>query len=115
MAAALTAITDHVHFAETDLVNWTLVTDDNGVMLIDAGFPGHRDDVLDSLRQLGFGVDDLRAILLTHAPIAHCGAAIGLAKTNGPTVYCLAPGVGHSKRNYPEKGGPADIVPHLWQ
>jgi glyoxylase-like metal-dependent hydrolase (beta-lactamase superfamily II) len=76
MAAALTAITDHVHFAETDLVNWTLDTDENGVMLIDAGFPGHREDVLDSLRQLGFGVDDLRAILLTHAHIDHFGTAI---------------------------------------
>ena len=46
MAPALTAITDSVHFAHTDLVNWTLVTDGDGVMLIDAGFPGSRDDVL---------------------------------------------------------------------
>jgi len=60
MAAALTAITDSVHFAYTDLVNWTLVADGSGVVLIDAGFPGHRDDVLGSLRQLGFSVDDLR-------------------------------------------------------
>ena len=50
MAPALSAITDTVHFAQTDLVNWTLVTDGNGVMLIDAGFPGSRDDVLASLR-----------------------------------------------------------------
>jgi glyoxylase-like metal-dependent hydrolase (beta-lactamase superfamily II) len=115
MAAALTAITDHVHFAETDLVNWTLVTDDTGVMLIDAGFPGHRDDVLDSLRQLGFGVDDLRAILLTHAHIDHFGTAIWFAKTHGTPVYCHAAEVGHSKREYLEQAGPADIVPHLWQ
>jgi len=59
MAPALTAITDHVHFAQTDLVNWTLVTDGEGVLLIDAGFPGSRDDVLASLRQLGFGIDDV--------------------------------------------------------
>jgi glyoxylase-like metal-dependent hydrolase (beta-lactamase superfamily II) len=115
MAAALTAITDHVHFAETDLVNWTLVIDDNGAMLIDAGFPGHRDDVLDSLRQLGFGVDDLRAILLTHAHIDHFGTAIWFAKTHGTPVYCHAAEVGHSKREYLEQAGPADIIPHLWQ
>ena len=53
MAPALTAITDTVHFVQTDLVNWTLVTDGNGVMLIDTGFPGNREDVLGSLRQLG--------------------------------------------------------------
>ena len=42
----MSAITDTVHFAQTDLVNWTLVADDTGVVLIDAGFPGSRDDVL---------------------------------------------------------------------
>jgi len=115
MPAALTAITDHVHFAETDLVNWTLVTDDNGVMLIDAGFPGQRADVLDSLRQLGFGVDDLSAILLTHAHVDHFGTAIWFAKTHGTPVYCHAAEVGHSKREYLEQAGPADIIPHLWQ
>ena len=115
MAAALTAITDHVHFAETDLVNWTLITDDNGVMLIDAGYPGDRDDVLDSLRQLGFGADDLRAILLTHAHIDHFGTAIWFAKTHGTPVYCHAAEVGHSKREYLEQVSPVDLAKHLWQ
>jgi glyoxylase-like metal-dependent hydrolase (beta-lactamase superfamily II) len=115
MAPVLTAITDHVHFAYTDLVNWTLVADGDGVMLIDAGFPGHRDDVLGSLRQLGFGVDDLRAILLTHAHIDHLGTAIWFAKTHGTPVYCHAAEVGHSKREYLEQAGATDILPHLWQ
>lgn len=115
MAAALTAITDHVHFAETDLVNWTLVADDNGVMLIDAGYPGSRDDVLGSLRQLGFGVDDLRAILLTHAHIDHFGSAIWFAKTHGTPVYCHAAEVGHSKREYLEQVSPVDLIKHIWQ
>jgi glyoxylase-like metal-dependent hydrolase (beta-lactamase superfamily II) len=115
MAPALTAITDRVHFVETDLVNWTLVTDESGVMLIDAGFPGHRDDVLDSLRQLGFGVEDLRAILLTHAHIDHFGSAIWFAKTHGTPVYCHAAEVGHAKREYLEQAGAGDILPHIWQ
>jgi glyoxylase-like metal-dependent hydrolase (beta-lactamase superfamily II) len=115
MAPALTAITDRVHFAYTDLVNWTLVTDDDGVMLIDAGFPGSRDDVLASLRQLGFGVDDLHAILLTHAHIDHFGSAIWFAKTHGTPVYSHAAEVGHSKREYLEQASPADIAKHIWQ
>jgi glyoxylase-like metal-dependent hydrolase (beta-lactamase superfamily II) len=115
MAPALTAITDRVHFAYTDLVNWTLVTDDDGVILIDAGFPGNRDDVLASLRQLGFGVDDLRAILLTHAHIDHFGSAIWFAKTHGTPVYTHAAEVGHSKREYLEQASPADIAKRVWQ
>ena len=115
MAAVLTAITDNVHFAYTDLVNWTLVTDGTGVVLIDTGFPGHRDDVLGSLRQLGFGVDNLRAILLTHAHVDHFGSAIWFAKTHGTPVYCHAAEVGHAKREYLKQAGPADILPHIWQ
>jgi glyoxylase-like metal-dependent hydrolase (beta-lactamase superfamily II) len=115
MAPTVTAITAHVHFAYTELVNWTLVTDGNGVMLIDAGFPGQRDEVLGSLRQLGYGVDDLRAILLTHAHIDHFGSAIWFAETHGTPVYCHAAEVGHSKREYLEQAGAADILPHLWQ
>ena len=115
MAAVLEAITDSVHFAYTDLVNWTLVTDADGVILIDAGFPGSRDDVVASLRELGFGIDDLRAILLTHAHIDHFGSAIWFAKTHGTQVYCHAAEVGHSKREYLEQASPLDIAKHIWQ
>ena len=101
---SLTAITDTVHFAQTDLVNWTLVTDGNGVMLIDAGFPGQRDEVLDSVRELGFGVDDIHAILLTHAHVDHFGSAIWFAKTHGTPVFCHADEVGHAARRVPGAG-----------
>ncbi len=108
-------ITDKVHLAHTDLVNWTLVADDSGVMLIDAGFPGSRDDVLTSLRQLGFGPNDVRAILLTHAHVDHFGSAIWFAKTHGTPVYCHADEVGHSKREYLQQASPADLLAHAWQ
>jgi glyoxylase-like metal-dependent hydrolase (beta-lactamase superfamily II) len=115
MGAALTAVTDTVHFAYTDLVNWTLLTDGDGVVLIDAGFPGNRDDVLDSMRQLGFGVDALRAIVLSHAHIDHFGSAIWFAKTHGTPVYCHGAEVGHAKREYLEQASPVDIAKRIWQ
>ncbi|WP_396903832.1 MBL fold metallo-hydrolase [Mycolicibacterium phlei] len=115
MAPVLSSVTDTVHFAYTDLVNWTLVADQTGVVLIDAGFPGHRDDVLASLRQLGFGPDDLRAILLTHAHVDHLGSAIWFAKNHGTPVYCHAAEVGHAKREYLEQVSPLDVAKHIWQ
>ena len=108
-------ITDKVHLAQTDLVNWTLVADDSGVMLIDAGFPGSRNDVLTSLRRLGFGPNDVRAILLTHAHVDHFGSAIWFAKTHCTPVYCHAEEVGHSKREYLEQASPLDLLAHAWQ
>ena len=78
-APTLVQVTDTVHLAQGHAVNWTLVADDTGVMLIDAGYPGDREDVLASLRKLGYDAGDVRAILLTHAHIDHLGSAIWFA------------------------------------
>lgn len=115
MAPALTAITERVHMAKTPLVNWTVVTGDTGVMLIDAGYPGHRDEVLQSLHAVGAGPEDVCAILLTHAHIDHFGSAIWFAKTHGTPVYCHADEVGHAKREYLQQVSLPDLIPHIWQ
>jgi glyoxylase-like metal-dependent hydrolase (beta-lactamase superfamily II) len=113
--AALTAITDSVHFAQTELVNWTLVTDDTGVLVIDAGFPGQRNEVIDSVRQLGYGIDDIHAFLLTHAHVDHFGSAIWFAKTHGTPVFCHADEVGHAHREYLEQVSIGDLMTQLWR
>lgn len=115
MAPALTAVTDNVHLARTPLVNWTLVSDDSGVMLIDAGFPGNRDDVLTSLAALGFAPADLRAILLTHAHIDHLGTAIWFARTHHTPVYCHRDEVGHARRDYLQQASPAALAMRAWR
>jgi glyoxylase-like metal-dependent hydrolase (beta-lactamase superfamily II) len=111
----LTQLTDTVHFAQTELVNWTLVTDDTGLLIIDAGFPGQRDDVLASIRQLGHDIDDIHAFLLTHAHVDHFGTAIWFAKTHGTPVFCHAAEVGHAHREYLEQVSLADLATKMWQ
>jgi glyoxylase-like metal-dependent hydrolase (beta-lactamase superfamily II) len=115
MAASLTAVTERVHLAQTDLVNWTLVTDGDGVLLIDTGFPGHRDDVVDSVRRLGFDIADIRAILLTHAHVDHFGSAIWFAQSHGVPVYTHPAEVGHARRDYLEQVSPVDVARNVWQ
>lgn len=111
----LVTVTDHVHVARTHLVNWTLVTDADGVMLIDAGYPGDRADVLESLRRLGYRTGDVGAILLTHAHIDHFGSAIWFAAKHGTPVYCHANEVGHAKREYLEQASPVEVASHAWR
>lgn len=118
MAAAaneLVQITDIVHVARTRLVNWVVVVDDDGALLIDAGFPGQHAEVLASLRQLGCAPDDVRAILLTHAHIDHFGTAIRLAAEHRIPVYCHADEVGHTRRDYLEQASPTQVALHAWQ
>ncbi|GAY18240.1 MBL fold metallo-hydrolase [Mycobacterium sp. shizuoka-1] len=115
MPPALTAVTERVHMVHTPLVNWTIVADDAGVMLIDAGFPGSRADVVASLAELGFGPSDVTAILLTHAHVDHFGTAIWFATTYGTPVYCHADEVGHAKREYLQQASPVALMAHAWQ
>lgn len=111
----MTAVTARVHLARTPLVNWTLVSDESGVLLIDAGYPGDRDDVLSSLNRLGFGPADVRAIVLTHAHIDHLGSAIWFAHVHRTPVYCHAGEVGHAHREYLEQVSPVTLLAHLWK
>lgn len=111
----LSQATEIVHLVQRKAVNWLVVTDDSGAMLIDTGYPGDRDDVLASLRQLGYEAGDVRAILLTHAHIDHLGSAIWFAKTHGTPVYCHANEVGHAKRDYLEQASPLNVAMRMWR
>ncbi|EUA22865.1 metallo-beta-lactamase superfamily protein [Mycobacterium xenopi 4042] len=92
-----------------------MVRADSGVMLIDSGYPGNRDDVLASLRQLGHEPRDVLAILLTHAHIDHLGTAIWFAEQHGTPVYCHADEVGHAKREYLQQASPVDVALRVWR
>ncbi len=112
---ALQTVTEHVHLARGEAVNWVLVTDDTGVMLIDAGYPGDRDDVVASLRSLGYAAGDVRAILLTHAHVDHLGSAIWFAREHRTPVYCHADEVAHAKREKLQQVSVADVALRPWR
>jgi glyoxylase-like metal-dependent hydrolase (beta-lactamase superfamily II) len=113
--ARLEQVTNQVYVARSPLVNWTVVTGDDGVVLIDSGFPGQRTEVLGSLTELGYEPADVRAILLTHAHIDHFGSAIWFAAQCTTPVYCHAAEVGHAKREYLEQASPVEVAKHAWQ
>ena len=114
-APTLVQVSDIVHLAVGPAVNWTLVADGTGVILIDAGYPADRGDVLASLRALGYDAGDVCAILLTHAHIDHLGSAIWFANQYGTAVYCHADEVAHAKREYLEQASILDVPLRIWR
>ena len=69
------------------MVNWYLVADDDGVVLVDAGAPRHRPQLEEGLEQLGRSIDDVRAVILTHADADHKGFAEKLRSERGVPVH----------------------------
>jgi glyoxylase-like metal-dependent hydrolase (beta-lactamase superfamily II) len=80
-------VADGVLRMGTELINWYLVAEDDGVILIDAGAPGYRSQLEPGLAQLGRGLDDLRAVVLTHGDADHKGFAEKLRQEQSVPVY----------------------------
>lgn len=59
---------------------------DGGVALVDTCMPGSQAQIMAQLEVVGYGIADLRAIILTHAHFDHTGSAAALAAQSGAEV-----------------------------
>jgi glyoxylase-like metal-dependent hydrolase (beta-lactamase superfamily II) len=71
----------------TSLINWYLVAEDDGVVVVDAGAPGYRSQLEPGLAQLGRELEDVRAVVLTHGDADHKGFAEKVRRERGVPVY----------------------------
>jgi glyoxylase-like metal-dependent hydrolase (beta-lactamase superfamily II) len=106
----LTQVADHVHVAGTGLANWALLTDGQDVTLVDAGYPGDHDRVLDSLARIGRRVEDVRAIVVTHAHIDHIGTIPRLLEKADAAVYLSEIETHHARREYLQQATERDVA-----
>jgi glyoxylase-like metal-dependent hydrolase (beta-lactamase superfamily II) len=56
-----------------DMVNFYLVDHPDGLLLVDAGLPGHLGQLQHHLTRSGRSLRDIRAVLLTHGHLDHTG------------------------------------------
>jgi glyoxylase-like metal-dependent hydrolase (beta-lactamase superfamily II) len=76
-----------LHYIGSDVVNSYLVEDAGGLTIIDAGLSGHWRELEQELKQLGYSLDDVRGIVLTHGDTDHIGFAERLRERNGIVVH----------------------------
>lgn len=69
------------------VANAFLIESDEGLTLIDAGFPGKASAVLDAIRQLGRYPDHLRHLIFTHGHPDHIGSAAAIVRETGARTY----------------------------
>jgi glyoxylase-like metal-dependent hydrolase (beta-lactamase superfamily II) len=72
---APTQVAPGVHRLGDHSVNFYLIEDPGGLVLIDAGVPAHREQLDGLLADLGRSPADVRAVLLTHGHLDHTGLA----------------------------------------
>jgi glyoxylase-like metal-dependent hydrolase (beta-lactamase superfamily II) len=76
-----------VHRIEDAFTNWYIIEAEDGLTIVDAGVPSSWESLQDALAQLGRPIDDVRALVLTHAHFDHVGFAERLRAQHGVPVY----------------------------
>lgn len=111
----LTSGRTRTHFVSTATVNWVILQDDDGVTLIDGGYPGHADAVVESLHRIGSAPEEVRAALLTHAHVDHLGGLVKLRSRYSFDVYADPHEVAHARREYLEQANAVSLAPISWR
>ena len=100
----------------TGTVNVYLIEDAGAVTIVDAGLPGYFGDLLAELGAMGRSIEDVKAVLLTHAHSDHIGFAERIRRERGVPIRvheadaALARGEVKQKN---EGGGKTRILPTL--
>lgn len=80
-------VTPSVVRCGADFVNWYLIEEQSRLTLVDAGLYGQWELLERLLAQLGRGVDDVEAVVLTHVHPDHIGLAARLQQRRAVPVY----------------------------
>lgn len=111
----ITEVAGGVHLVEGHAVNWIVLGDGDAITLVDAGYPGDHDDVVASLAALGHTVDDVQAVLVTHAHVDHIGSLPHLLAGRDTPVLTSAREAQHAHRDFLEQATPAQVARQAWR
>ncbi|MER5432531.1 MBL fold metallo-hydrolase [Streptomyces sp. NPDC002588] len=115
MGADVRQVGDGTYLVHGSNTNWVILTEGDAVTLIDTGYPGDRQQVLDSLAAVGSSPQAVAAVLITHAHNDHLGSAEHLRSTYGTPVYLHEAEVPHARREFLQQVTVGKILKNIWR
>jgi glyoxylase-like metal-dependent hydrolase (beta-lactamase superfamily II) len=76
-----------VHLIPMGFANAFLIEGDDGLTLIDAGFPGKEAAAFGAIRALGRSLNQLKHLIFTHGHPDHIGSAAAIVRETGARTY----------------------------
>ncbi|MGN5377733.1 MBL fold metallo-hydrolase [Streptomyces lasalocidi] len=115
MRAEVHQVADGTYLVHGSNVNWVILKDGDAVTLVDTGYPGDRQGVLESLAAVGGSPEAVAAVLITHAHNDHLGSAEYLRATYGSPVVLHPVEVPHARREFLQQAAVGDVVRNIWR
>jgi glyoxylase-like metal-dependent hydrolase (beta-lactamase superfamily II) len=78
---------DGAHLVSMGMANAFLIEGDDGLTLIDAGFPAKEAAVFGAIDELGRSPDQLKHLIFTHGHPDHIGSAAAIVRKTGARTY----------------------------
>ena len=78
---------ENLYFIGTEAVSVHLLDTEEGLVLIDTGYPNMREVILENIRTLGYSPEKIVAIFHTHAHIDHFGSTREFVALSGAATY----------------------------
>lgn len=115
MTADIRQVADGTYLVHGNNTNWVILTDGDAATLVDTGYPGDRQQVLDSLAAVGSSPQALAAVLITHAHNDHLGSAEYLRRTYGTPVLLHPAEVPHARREFLQQVSVGAVLRNAWR
>lgn len=80
-------VADRIYRLGAELVNWWIVEEGGRLTVVDAGNPNQFEQLPAALTQLGRAMDDVEAVVLTHAHGDHLGSAARIQEISQAAVH----------------------------
>lgn len=106
----------NVHYVGTCGISALLLTSAQGHILIDGGTPAAGPAIAASIQALGYRLEDIGYLLVSHEHYDHAGGLAWLQQASGAVVVAQPAALdalrsGHNGRNDPQAGGLEDFPP----
>ncbi|MFF9088369.1 MBL fold metallo-hydrolase [Streptomyces sp. NPDC014991] len=115
MRADVHQVAEGTYLVHGHHTNWVILKDGDAVTLVDTGYPGDRQGLLESLARVGSSPEAVAAVLITHAHNDHLGSAEHLRTTYGTPVRLHPAEVPHARRDFLQQATIADVVRNAWR
>ncbi|MHA3701047.1 MBL fold metallo-hydrolase [Jatrophihabitans sp. YIM 134969] len=104
-----------IHLGRGTAVNWVVLQEGRALTLIDTGYPRDAAGIVAAVEGIGHRLEDVEAVLVTHAHVDHVGGLPALLARHRVLVLAHPLELANLHGDTHEQASVVDVVRHAWR